>query len=306
MKSQVPESQHHVSGLLPEYVNRKLDPLIADQVNEHLLHCEACQAELSAWEAIGEATQFATASEPLPSPNILDQVWAKIEVPAQEGQVSRWPIRHALIHLWLVLNRQVRIIHKSIWIASTLVGLFCCCLALFFSTQSSDRVHDATSLLTLFTAVVAASGVAFMYGSDKDPGFEITLSTPTSIRIVMLCRMALVIGYNFVLSAIASVIIALAHGGGLWEVIQLWLGPMLLLSSISISLTLMAGAAFALAISLIIEALQAIRITLEKGLLVLQLARPDMWQSSPYVIVLAVLLFGFAVFYAPRQPRLSN
>ncbi len=27
MKSQVPESQHHVSGLLPEYVNRKLDPL---------------------------------------------------------------------------------------------------------------------------------------------------------------------------------------------------------------------------------------------------------------------------------------
>jgi len=81
---------------------------------------------------------------------------------------------------------------------------------------------------------------------------------------------------------------------------------MLLLSSISISLTLMAGAAFALAISLIIEALQAIPITLEKGLLVLQLARPDMWQSSPYVIVLAVLLFGFAVFYAPRQPRLSN
>src|SRR5258707_15232768 len=50
---------------------------------------------------------------------------------------------------------------------------------------------------------------------------------------------------------IADAIIALAHGGGLWEVIQLWLGPMLLLSSISISLTLMAGAAFALAISLI-------------------------------------------------------
>ena len=306
MKSQVPESQHHVSGLLPEYVNRKLDPLITDQVNEHLLHCEACQAELSAWEAIGEATQFAIASAPLPSLNILDQVWAKIEVPAREGQVSRWSIRHALIHLWLVLNRQVRIIHKSIWIASTLVGLFCCCLALFVSAQSPGHVHDATSILTLFTAVVAASGVAFMYGSDKDPGFEITLSTPTSIRIVMLCRMALVIGYNFVLSALVSVIIAVAHGGGLWEVIQLWLGPMLLLSSISISLTLMVGAAFALAISLIIEALQAIPITLEKGLLVLQLARPDMWQTSPYIIVLAVLLFGFAVFYAPRQPRLSN
>jgi len=306
MKSQVPESQHHVSGLLPEYVNRKLDPAETSQVKQHLLHCEACQAELSAWEAIREATQFAIASEPAPSLTILDQVWAKIEAPAWRGQASRWSIRHALIHLWLVLNRQVRVIHKSIWVASTLVGLICCCLALFFSTWSPERLHDATSLLTLFTAVVAASGVAFMYGSDKDPGFEITLSTPTSIRIVMLCRMALVIGYNFALSAIASAIIAIAHGGGLWEVIQLWLGPMLLLSSISISLTLMVGSAFALAISLIIEALQAIPITLEKGLLMLQLARPDMWQTSPYIILLAVLFFGFAVFYAPRQPRLSN
>src|SRR5260370_3269543 len=207
---------------------------------------------------MGEATQFATAREPLPSLNILDQVWAKIEVPAQARQVSRWPIRHALINLWLVLNRQVRIIHKSIWIASTLVGLFCCCLALFFSTQSSNRVHDATSLLTLFTAVVAASGVTFMYGSDKDPGFEITLSTPTSIRIVMLCRISLVIGYNFVLSAIASVIIAASHGGGLWEVIQLRLCPILLLSSISISLTLMAQAPSALAISPTSDALQSL------------------------------------------------
>lgn len=215
MKSQVPESQHYVSGLLPEYVNRKLDPFETSQVKQHLLHCKACQAELSTWEAIREATQFAIASESAPSLTILDQVWAKIETPARQRQVSRWPIRHVLTHLWLVLNRQVRIIHKSIWIASTLVGLFCCCLALFFSTHSPGRVHDATSLLTLFTAVVAASGVAFMYGSDKDPGFEITLSTPTSIRIVMLCRMALVIGYNFVLSAIASAIIAIAHGGGL-------------------------------------------------------------------------------------------
>jgi hypothetical protein len=306
MTSQVPESQHHVNELLPEYVNRKLDPLIADRVREHLLHCETCQAELSTWEALRETALCAVASEPLPSLNILDQVWAKIDAPIQEAQVNRWPIRRVIVHLWLVLNRQVRIIHKSIWIASTLVGLFCCCLALYVSTQSHNHVHDATSILTLFTAVVAASGVAFIYGKDNDEGFEITLSTPTSIRIVMLCRMVLVIGYNFVLSALASVIIAVAHGGGLWEIIQLWLGPMLLLSSISVSLTLMVGSAFALAISLLIEALQAIPITIEKGFIALQVARPDMWQTSPYVVLVAVLLLALAVFYAPRQPRLSN
>jgi hypothetical protein len=160
--------------------------------------------------------------------------------------------------------------------------------------------------LVLFTAVVASSGVAFIFGTDNDAGFEITLATPTSIRIVMLCRVVLVIGYNFILSATASFIIALVHGGGIWEIMQLWLGPMLLLSSISVSLSLIIGSAFAVAISLILEALQAIPLTIERGLPVLQFARPDMMQSSPAVIFLALLLFIFAVYYAPRHPRLSN
>lgn len=304
MTSQVPESRNHVADLLPAYVNGKLDSLIADQVHEHLLYCNTCQAELATWEAIRETAQFALAYEPLPSANILDRVWAKIDAPAQDVQKHQRSVRHAIAHLWLVLTRQVRLIHKSIWIASTLVGLFCCVLALVFSRQPHNHLQNTTSILALFTAVVAASGVAFIYGSDNDTAFEVTLSTPTSIRIVMLCRMVLVIGYNFVLSALASSIIAIAHGGGLWEIMQLWLGPMLLLSSISVSLSLMIGSAFAVAVSLIIEALQAIPITIEKGLPVLQLARPDVWQTSPTIILLAVLLFIFAVFYAPRQSRL--
>jgi hypothetical protein len=98
----------------------------------------------------------------------------------------------------------------------------------------------------------------------------------------------------------------MVHGGGVWEIMQLWLGPMLLLSSISISLSLLIGSAFALAISLILEALQAVPITIERGLFVLQFARPDVWQTSPLVLLLALFLFIFAVFHAPRQPRLSN
>src|SRR5258707_12635445 len=151
MTSQVPESQHHVNELLPEYVNRKLDPLIADRVREHLLHCETCQAELSTWEALRETALFAVTAEPLPSLNILDQVWAKIDAPIQEAQVNRWPIRRVIIHLWLVFNRQVRIIHKSIWIASTLVGLFCCCLALFVSTQSQSRTRCNIDIYALYS-----------------------------------------------------------------------------------------------------------------------------------------------------------
>ncbi len=305
MTSQFSESQEHIADLLPAYANGKLDPLIAVQVDEHLSHCNTCQAELSTWQVIKETAQYAIASESLPSLS-LNQVWANIDAPAQGVAAHQWPGPRAISHLWLVLKRQVRVIHKSIWIASTLVALFGLCLTLFVSKLAPGHLYNAASILSLFTTVVAASSIAFIYGSDNDAGFEITLATPTSIRIVMLCRMLLVIGFNFVLSAIASAILAFSHGGGIWEVMQLWLGPMLFLSSISLTLTFLIGSAFAVAITFLIEALQAIPISVEKGLLVLQLARPDAWQTSPTILLLALCFFTFAIFYAPRQPRLSS
>jgi hypothetical protein len=303
---QIPNDQNHITDLLPAYTNGKLDPSTIINVDEHLSRCIPCQIELKNWETIKETVQFAIASEPLPSTNIMDQVLLKIDTISNEVQMHPSFNLYAFAHIWLVFTYQIRLIHKSIWIASTLVGLFCCSLAFIFSGHAQNHLQDITPLLVLFTAVVASSSVAFIYGSDNDAAFEITLATPTSIRIVMLCRVVQVIGYNFIFSAIASFIIALVHGGGIWDIMQLWLGPMLLLSSISISLSLLVGSAFAVAISLLLEALQAIPVTIEKGLLVLQFVRPDIWQTSPTVIVLALFLFIFAFFYAPRQPRLSN
>jgi hypothetical protein len=44
---------------------------------------------------------------------------------------------------------------------------------------------------------------------------------------------------------------------------------------------------------------------MEKGLLGLQLAHPELWQTNPTILLLAVLFFVFAIIYAPRQPRLT-
>lgn len=304
--TQLPNNQKHITDLLPAYTSGKLDPSITSHVDEHLLHCKSCQTELKNWETIRETVQFAIASQPLPSISILDQALLKIDTVSNEFQMHRPFNLYTFAHVWLVFTRQIRIIHKSIWLASTLVGIFCCSLAFIFSRQAQNHLHSVTSILVLFTAVVASSSVAFLYGTENDAGFEITLATPTTIRLVMLSRVVLVIGYNFIFAAIASFIIALVHGGGIWEILQLWLGPMLLLSSISVSLSLLVGSVFAVAVSLILEAIQAIPINIEKGLFVLHFARPDVWQANPYVILLALLLCMFAVFYAPRQPRLSN
>jgi hypothetical protein len=309
MTYHVPQSRDHVVDLLPEYVNGSLDSASAEHVRGHLLDCEVCQLELSSWEAIRNTSQFAMASTPLPSVQTLDQVWAKIDADATaalEVATHRRSASDMLFHLCLVFRKQAGIIHKSIWIVSAMVMIFGCILVLFAISGNHSHIHDAQLLLALFASVIGASGVAFIYGAENDAGFELTLSTPTSIRIVMICRMILVVGYNLLLSAVASTILALSYGGGPWEIIQLWLGPMLLLASISLALSLMLGSAIALLFSLILEATQALPIYMEKGLIGLQLARPDLWQTNPTILLLAVLFFVFAIFYAPRQPRLSG
>jgi hypothetical protein len=307
MTYHVPQSHDHVTDVLPEYVNGRLDRANAGRVREHLLDCEACQLELSSWEAIRGASQFAMASAPLPSAQTLDQVWEKIDAPAtQEVTTHRKSASDMLLHLWLVFRKQIGIIHKSIWIVSAMVMIFGCILALFAISGNHSHIHDAQLLLALFASVTGASGVAFIYGSENDTGFELTLSTPTSIRIVMICRMILVVGYNLLLSAVASTVLALSYGGGPWEIIQLWLGPMLLLASISLALSLMVGSAIALLFSLILEVTQALPPYMEKGLIGLQLALPELWQTNPTILLLAVFFFVFAIFYAPRQPRLSG
>ena len=306
MRFQVPQNHDHVVDLLPAYVNGRLGQASADQVRAHLLDCEACQLELSTWEAIRDASKLSMAAAPLPSAHILEQVWAKIDAPAtQELAAPRWSAGDMLLHLWLVFKKQIGIIHKSIWIVSAMVMIFGCILVLVATWGNHSHIRDAELLLALFASVIGASGVAFIYGSENDAGFELTLSTPTSIRIVMICRMILVVGYDLLLSALASIILALSYGGGPWEIIQLWLGPMLLLASISLMLSLMVGSVIALLFSLILEATQALPPYMEKGLMGLQLARPDLWQTNPTILLLAVLFFVFAILYAPRQPRLT-
>ncbi len=305
MTPQVPQSQNHVADLLPAYLNGTLDSLSSADVERHLRSCEVCRLELATWKVTRETAQFANASAPLPSALVLTQALAKIDASTAEKATGREAVKRMARHLWLVLKKQVPIIPKSIWIASALVILAGCSIALLSLQHVFGRGLNAELIFSLFTSVTGAAGVAFIYGGEHDAGFEITLSTPTSIRIIMLCRMLLVVGYNIVLSAFGSAIIALVHGAGFWETIQLWLGPLLLLASISLMLSLLIGSAFAVLIALLIEVWQTIPIIFEKGAISLHLANPDFWQTNPAILLLAILFIAFAVFYAPRQPRLS-
>lgn len=337
MTNMNPRARHddvqHIADLLPAYVNGTLNSTESNRVQQHLLLCEACSNELATWLTLRETAQFSLASIPLPTLNTLTQVWARLEAtpqpsltqptqviqplqvsqPSQPLQVSqprqttRWQsLLSSLLHLWLVFKRQVPLIHLSIWLATPLVILFGGGLA-FYDIIIIHVAGIATNWsLPLFTTVSAAASAAFIYGEENDAGLELTLSTPTSIRLVMLCRMLWVVGYNFVLAALASTIIAVAHGGGLWQIMQMWLGPMLLLSSFTLALSMILGSWVAVLVSIILETAQAFLLDTNTHPVMIHLSQTGLWRTNPTMLLLALLFIAFATFYAPKQPRLSN
>ena len=299
------QNNQHISDALPAYLNGRLDAASAEQVRVHLETCGDCRHELSAWEAVSGATRLANASLPAPSPMLMHAVWAKIDA-QHTSAAQQKSIQGIAYHLWLVFTRQIPLIHKSIWIATILINIFMCVLVFLSHVSARHNLHGVEGALAFFTTIAAATGVAFMYQAEHDAGYEIILSTPTSIRIVMICRMVLVVGYNMALAALTSAIIAIALGGTLWDFMHIWLGPMLLLASISLTVSVIFGSVVSVGVSLLLEAVQAITASLEKTIPFINFMHANLLQTTPTAIFVALLLIVFAVYYAPRQPRLSN
>lgn len=301
MSAQTPQNHEQMADLLPLYLNNSLDTVNARQVRAHLATCASCQIEYATWLALQGASKQVYYETPLPSAQVMEQVWARLDAPVKQ-HAQRGPLERTLHHLWLVFRAQISLIHKSIWLVSALVCLLGLSLSLIMATRTHAQAQFAADLLVLFIVVAGASGSAFIYGASVDPGFELAITTPTSLRFVMLCRMLLVLGYNFLLGLLASAVFASVYGGGLWECIQLWLGPLLFLSSLCLAISLFISSTFALLCTIVIEALQ---IAPARFSLLVNLPLPELNlnSTSPALFIAALLLIVLAVIFVPRQPR---
>jgi hypothetical protein len=188
-------------------------------------------------------------------------------------------------------------VQHEIWLASALVML----LGVVVTLAEQPTAAIGTLPLALIAPLVAALGIAFLYGPAAEPSLEIELAAPVSPRLVVLVRLLLVFLFDLALGLIGSIALVMSHSGwSLWPLVALWLAPM----------TCLAALAFLLSM-LLIDPLISVSICLTLwGLQVLRVFPPfaawPNWLSTdaqPWLWLTALLCAGLALWLAGREER---
>jgi len=220
---------HEVRDQLPFYAAGTIPAEQRSAIADHLASCPDCRAEVALWSAVGD--QVTAEDRRLPAPSKAVLLGALDRVRRERQRVS------APMRLWQLLRAQVPLVRRSLWPASAVIMAASCLLSL-------GLPQGGPILLAMVAPLVAAAGVAMIYGPENDPALELALATPTSPRQVLLARLALVYGYDLALALAGSLALS-AFGGpayALRGLVLSWLGPMTLLSALALTLSLWIGA----------------------------------------------------------------
>jgi hypothetical protein len=208
-----------------------------------------------------------------------------------------WPL--------LLMRSQVRVVRLEIWAASALV-MFLGTVVTFMSYMPSS---NGLAPIAIFAPLVAAVGVAFLYDTEVEQMLEIENSTPVSSRMLLLTRLTLVFGFDFILGLLGSIFLALVNAEvSLWPLVMSWLAPMAFLSASSFLLSILLGDALVGAFfGLLIWGTHVwLRSFPGDDLLYSIASLPGLSSAAyrPLLFACAALLVGIALWVASREERM--
>jgi hypothetical protein len=212
-----------------------------------------------------------------------------------------------LQHLWNVLISQPKVMHYGTWLASAIVlAIFS---VFFFAHQFQASIlsgNVAATWLTIMIVGASAISSTFIYGQEVDPALELVLTAPVSPRLLLACRMLLLSAYNILFGGLLSVLIVLLYGGDFWQIVQLWLGPLILLSTVSMTLSLFASSMVVIGTMLAIEGFQFLAVSTEQRIPLLHSILTQFWQTNPQILLLTFCLLLFTFCCMPERKRYAR
>jgi hypothetical protein len=254
-------------------------------VPAHLESCPACRGEAGDWSQLGAALSSWSQSLPAPRP---------LAVPPPAVRAARRDTAARAWHAATVVAAQVPVVRRRVWAATAVVaGLGCLVVA---ATGAA-----AGTVLALTAPVSAALGMAIIYGPDSDPCAEISRSCPVPPRTILLSRLLVVAGYDLAVAFGATFLLAGTGASvGVWSVITAWLGPLLVMSALSVLLSVVFRSSMGLVAALVLWALRVVTLS-PAHLTVLAAATSWVWVTTPVTAVVTTLALAAAVMAVGRK-----
>jgi hypothetical protein len=238
------------------------------------------------------ARRLSTWSVPVPTAVETERLVAALSavLPARQPDRSwlRW---------WRLLLAQRRVVQQEIWLASALVMA----LGLLVTLANQDIRSVEALPLVLIAPLVAALGIAFLYGPSAEPAWEIERATPIVPRLLVVMRLLWVFAFDLVFGLIGSLVLVFTQSGwSLWPLVSLWLAPMTCLASLAFLLSMIfVEPLIAATICLFLWGGQILREVLPFSVLPNWLAG----NVQPWLWVLAAVCTGVALWLAGREER---
>jgi hypothetical protein len=297
----------HPSDLLASFVAGTLpDDEAADRVARHVARCRDCAAEVASWRRVAGAVRQRAGAGAAPPAGLFDAVLARLSAAGElvsTGRVARLTVpRYAATpgsaagaRAVRILVRQWRLVDRRVWpVAGAVLAVGTACAAW-------ARPGHSGAVLAMVVPLVAALSVAGACGGGADPAAELVAASPTGMRRVLLARLTLVLGAIFGAASLASLGLAWADLGDPLRLFAAWLGPMVLLSALSFTVSVLWRPAGGVGAAL---ALWGVRVLAGPALLdhtVADLVEP-LWRTSGPVLAGAVVLVAGTLALLPSLP----
>lgn len=280
---------------LPLYAAGKLKEKDSRRLEVHLAVCPLCQADLALWQST--STAIRASNNKLKAPECLsDNAVQYLRMKNRPGLVS------SIKSIIELLKAQAILIRQEMWPASAivmLIGIAACWLL------------EGFGFIYFLSPLVAATSLALIFGPENDPALELTCATPYSPWKILLARLSLVSGYNFVLALLCTVILNwLIPTDALGTLILGWLGPVAFLSALALFLSIWLGTSKATAVVYALWILQYIpfeiygSLTMTNFWNILITAYQDFWHEPVLLLCLAAVVMLVTLMSANRAPRL--